>query len=270
MNIANGYVPANGGLSAKKTLIRKTLIRKIAAAAVLALWTAATLAGCVVINFTDNDNEMGRGPLIEKRFETAPYTEVEIKANIAAVYSKEPSDAVVVEIQENLAEFLHVEVRENRLVVKADREFITNENEMPVLYISAPELTRVQANGAFDFRGGDTVSGEHFEMDVSGSAEIKLDLDVQAFTARLWGGSTARLSGAAEEVRIEISGAGYLDALELDTVRTAIDMQGAGNATVSCSGTLDVSLSGAASLQYRGNPRVTSDVQGAGSVRVLD
>jgi hypothetical protein len=247
-------------------------MRKSAAAAVLALLAAAVFSGCVVVSFTTasaEGMERGRGPLIEKRFETGPYTEIEIRADVAVVYSKEPSDAVVVKIQENLAELLRVEAQGDLLVVEAERRFLTQENETPVLYISAPELTRLQAAGEFEFRGGDTISGERFALYVEGSAEIDMDLDVQLLTVDLAGASATRLSGAAEEARIDVSGAGNLDALELDTVRAAVRMSGAGNASISCSETLDVSLNGAASLKYRGKPAMTSDIRGAGSVHAV-
>jgi hypothetical protein len=247
-------------------------MRKSAAAAILVFLATALFSGCVAVSFTTTaaeGTETGRGPLIEKRYETGPYSEIEIRANIAVVYSKEPSDAVVVKIQENLAEFLRVEVQENRLVVDAERKFLTGMNEMPVLYVFAPELTWLQAAGGLEFRGEDTLSGERFEMYVEGSAKIDMDLDVRQLTVDLAGAFETRLSGVAEEARINVSGAGNLNALELDTVRAAVSVDGAGNASISCSETLDVSLSGAASLEYRGKPAMTSNIRGACSVRAV-
>jgi hypothetical protein len=249
------------------------LLRKSAVAVVLALLAMMAFAGCVVVSFTDYNSEMetGRGPMVEKRFETAPYTEVEIDANLAVVYSKEPSDAVVVEIQENLAEFLNVEVRDGVLTVSAERTFmVTNAGDMPILYVFAPELVCLRAGGAFEFRGGDVVSGERFTLYAAGSADINMDLDVRTLELRLSGASRARLSGAAEEARIQASGACELNALDLETVRAVVDINGAGSAAISCSETLDASLSGVASLKYRGEPVMTTSIQGAGSIQAAE
>jgi hypothetical protein len=135
------------------------------------------------------------------------------------------------------------------------------------LHISAPELTYLHAAGEFEFRGGDTVSGESFALNVEGSSKIDMDLDVGSLNFLLSGASEARLSGAAEEAQVQVAGAAYLDAEALDTARAAVSVSGAGDVSVSCSEALDVSVAGAASLKYHGNPSVTSNIQGAGSVQ---
>jgi hypothetical protein len=78
------------------------------------------------------------------------------------------------------------------------------------------------------------------------------------------------LSGRAATQNVTISGAGDYRAADLASEDASVTVSGAGRVVVRVEKTLAVGLSGAASVEYLGNPRVTQQISGAGRVKRRD
>jgi hypothetical protein len=70
-----------------------------------------------------------------------------------------------------------------------------------------------------------------------------------------------------EDLRVQLSGAGDIDAFDLLADNVEIDMSGAGGARVNAKNKLDVSISGVGSVRYRGEPEVHKNISGLGSLK---
>ena len=105
-------------------------------------------------------------------------------------------------------------------------------------------------------------------VDVEGAGDVVLeDLDSQELELELQGAADIDASGTVDRLTATIEGAGNANLLDL-RVRTArVSVEGAGDAELNVSEELDVSVEGAADVSYTGNPRVTSDISGAGEIR---
>jgi hypothetical protein len=72
-------------------------------------------------------------------------------------------------------------------------------------------------------------------------------------------------------LKIESSGASELNAENLETESTTLEISGAGDASVFVNSSLDINVSGAASVKYKGNPEtINQSSSGAGSIRKID
>jgi hypothetical protein len=74
------------------------------------------------------------------------------------------------------------------------------------------------------------------------------------------------LAGQVTRQTVLISGVGDYEAEQLQSTDADVTISGQGDATVAVSGTLDATISGIGSVFYVGNPVVTSDITGAGTV----
>jgi Putative auto-transporter adhesin, head GIN domain len=103
---------------------------------------------------------------------------------------------------------------------------------------------------------------------IGGSGDVELgELDLPELEIEIEGAGEVEASGSADRLTATIQGAGDARLSEL-AVRTArVVVQGAGEAHVNVSERLDVTVQGAADVVYRGSPRVTEDIDGAGEVR---
>lgn len=103
---------------------------------------------------------------------------------------------------------------------------------------------------------------------IGSSGDVELgELDLPRLDLEIEGAGEVAASGTADRLTATIQGAGDAELSEL-AVRTArVVVQGAGEAHVNVSERLDVKVQGAADVIYRGHPRVTEDIDGAGDVR---
>jgi hypothetical protein len=68
-------------------------------------------------------------------------------------------------------------------------------------------------------------------------------------------------------VDITSTGAGEIDARDLQAEKADVRVTGAAGVDVSASDTLDIEVSGAGRVTYSGSPKITKSVKGAGQVR---
>ena len=104
-------------------------------------------------------------------------------------------------------------------------------------------------------------------LDLSGAGDIEvLHLDSEDWHVNLSGAGNITVSGEVDTQTIVISGAGGYNAEELSSQEASIEHSGAGMAVVQVSDTLDVNISGLGSVEYIGDPTVNQTITGVGSV----
>jgi hypothetical protein len=95
---------------------------------------------------------------------------------------------------------------------------------------------------------GNIVAGGNAEFDISGA-------------------STVDLSGSAEDLKADVSGASHLELDDFPVHNANVKLSGASNGTVNMNGTLDANLSGASNLYYIGEPTMGDiDTSGASNI----
>jgi hypothetical protein len=102
----------------------------------------------------------------------------------------------------------------------------------------------------------------------AGSIEAK-DVDAERFDVELSGAGSIEVSGFAASQEINVSGAGSYDSAELQSEHIDVNISGAGNATVWATESLDVNISGVGNVSYYGDPQVRESVSGLGSLKAL-
>jgi hypothetical protein len=164
-------------------------------------------------------------------------------------------------------DYIRVEESGGVLTVRSTRNInVTGSGNTPVLTVSSPSLSRVSHAGAGRFTTVDTIVGNEFSLNIAGAADGKAALDVQNLSVNLAGAGSFELSGTAENTDIRMAGAGRLDALDLQTRSTSINLTGVGTVSISCSDSLSVVAGGVGTVEYRGSP--TLDLTRGGLVTI--
>jgi hypothetical protein len=81
------------------------------------------------------------------------------------------------------------------------------------------------------------------------------------------GAGSLEASGTVPKLAVTISGAGDMKARDLAVLDAQLTISGAGGAVVRVSDTLQANMSRIGSIEYLGDPRVTSQVSGIGTVK---
>lgn len=126
----------------------------------------------------------------------------------------------------------------------------------------------------FDLSGAATAMLDgHFKVvkigkiDLSGASQLQVNVVVPEVGVEISGAAKLALTGEADSGKIGLSGASKANLENFVLKNLALDTSGASNASVNVTGSFEVEASGAAHVSYSGNPKVTSHVSGAASVK---
>lgn len=142
---------------------------------------------------------------------------------------------------------------------------------------SLPIVIDVGTTGLARFSGSGAVTvvssvsqAEVLTVEASGGSSLRFSaIDTQDLRLSTSGGSAATFAGRAPRQRIEVSGAGTYEGLELVSVDATVILSGASRARLSVSGSLEVQASGASEVEYRGDASVVSELSGESTVTRL-
>ena len=185
------------------------------------------------------------------------------------VYLKEGDQAgVKIEGDDNLLQFVEVEQHGDVVVVRGREGFnLVPSNDLKI-YITTPVFDKIDASCACNIEGESKItSSDGLDIRLSGAGNIKLEVDAPHIDARLSGAGNINLSGQTKDVKLDLSGAGSAHCYDLLAENTDVTISGIGSAEVYASVKLKASVSGAGSVDYKGNATdVEQHISGAGSV----
>jgi hypothetical protein len=126
----------------------------------------------------------------------------------------------------------------------------------------------IDAAGACVIRLKASVTGTA-ELDVSGTVKVTAELEAGRLRCDGSGVSNLKLTGRAEDLSLDMSGASSVSAEDFEVKRAVIDSSGAGKMTLHVTDDLRVDASGASSIRYKGTPAVKADKSGASRIRPI-
>jgi len=239
----------------KKTVNIQTLMLTLMMMMVLSLTSSCMLA----------DGIKGIGNVVTAERPVGGFDGISVGGAFDVYLTQGSTEELKIEAESNLMEYIEAEVRGGTLYIKSEKNLKPTKGLK--LYITLKDLKSLDVSGACDLLTKSTLKLNDLDMDVSGAADVNMDLVLNNLEADFSGASDIQLSGTAGEMRMDISGAGELDALEFEAEKVKLDVSGAATAKVNAKTHLDVDVSGAATVKYKGNPQVNSEVSGAGSVK---
>lgn len=210
--------------------------------------------------------EKGSGEVKTEKRKVDNFTKIEING-IAKVYIKQGNfEDIEIIADDNLLPLINTEVRNDRLKISMDK-CVKYVSKLEV-YISLPKLESLEVNGACELKSKNKFISEELEIESNGAGEIDLKIDVDKMRSKISGSADVKLEGSAIEHKIDLSGAGELDAYKFTTKEADIEVSGAGTCKVFVTEELNAEVSGTGFIRYKGEPKnVDTKVSGAGSIK---
>ncbi|MBB4517231.1 head GIN domain-containing protein [Paraburkholderia fungorum] len=187
-----------------------------------------------------------RGPIKTEQRDLQPFSVVELEAPSDATFAIAPKASISITGPADALAKVSTSVSNGRLKVSINDS----------ISLAAP--LRVQISGP-------SLSG----VRLPGSGTIKLDIPAgNALDLRISGSGTIRAAGKISTLRIQLSGAGMIDAAGLQAKTVDAELSGSGDIRAWATERADVDLSGSGDLSIRGKPAVRNvDRSGAGDVK---
>jgi hypothetical protein len=210
----------------------------------------------------------GSGTVVSEEREIGELTEVELQSFGSVHIKQGERESLRIEAEDNLLRYIETEVRGGKLVIR-HRRGTRLVNTMPIdYYVTVRALNAISVSGAGNVDAPE-LKTERFAVRLSGAGNVQIEgLEAEQLKATISGaGGLAIEGGDIQEQEVIISGAGDYRARDLKSREATVRLSGMGSATVHARDRLDVTISGAGSVQYVGDPEVEQQVTGLGRVR---
>ena len=211
----------------------------------------------------------GEGPIVEKQVSLSTFEGIRSGFSCDIFITQGDRQEVRLEGQQNILENLTLDVDGGILKIKYDR--MVRMAKPVKIYITMKNLVQASLSGS-----GSLVTTNHFrnlenlDVSVSGSGDVRLEVDARDVGMSVSGSGDISLSGTARDLDMSISGSGGIDSRDLMAESCEISISGSGDATVYVKEVLDARVSGSGNIRYRGDvAKVHSRVSGSGSVKSL-
>ncbi|MCX6243888.1 MAG: DUF2807 domain-containing protein [Bacteroidetes bacterium] len=229
----------------------------------LLLLVFLVIASCNVIG------EEGSGNVIRQERKVSSFDAIDVGGAFDVILTQGTTQSVFLEADDNLLELIRTEVRGNTLMIDTKKPI--SHPKCLKIFITFTDLKKIDVSGAVDVESQGKLTMPELSFSGSGASNTSLDLEVQKLNIDCSGGNKLRLSGSAKDVDVDVSGAVDLFAFDLPADNYSISISGAGKAEITVNKSLNVDISGAASVRYKGNPeRNFQDISGSGSVKKVD
>ncbi len=171
--------------------------------------------------------------------------------------------------EENILQYIKTEVKNGKLIIKTKKGMNLKPSRGSSITITIPieTINAASLSGSGDIIGKKKIVSNYFETSISGSGDIKLDIEAKELKASVSGSGNTNLSGTATEFNIRVSGSGDISAYDLEADFVSALVSGSADIKVTAKQSINAKISGSGDIRYRGNPKkVESKTSGSGSV----
>ena len=215
-------------------------MRKIVLILLLAMLTMA-LSGCLSVMPIGRGGTgisvRGVGDMVTHQIDTDNFSGINVNGIFTVRYHQAPQASVVLEIQENLYEFVRIETRSGILRVNSTRSFEVDLQEgslMPILHIYAPYLSSIDLNGMAVTEDWDILVTSNLRISVNGMSYLNFTGTIERLEVSANGMSNVTMEGHAVSATVTANGMSNVDVYVTDSI--------------------DATAHGMSSITYRGNP----------------
>lgn len=188
----------------------------------------------------------GSGDIVTQTREIGQFDRIRANGSFDVFVTIGNEQKITVSFDDNLIDLIETDVKGRTL--RLDSEGSYSSRKSCRVDITVPSLEAILVSGSGDFVV-EGLDGGEFEYEVGGSSD-------------------ATLSGTVDEIHIEISGSGDVDARNLKAKRAYVEIAGSGDVDVWADELFEGNIYGSGDIAYYGNPeKVTRQVFGSGDIR---
>ena len=236
----------------------------------LLLLLAATLFIFSSCRYRMGKRVHGNGNITTEQRSVTGFTGVQTHGSIDIIVSQ-GNYKVEVESDQNLLQYIETNVENGNLVVRYRNGVWLTDHRGAKVHVTAPLLNDFEIHGSGNITSeGKIADSNEVKLHISGSGDLRLDLDCPDIKTGTHGSGNIILSGETRNLSTEISGSGDVRASDLKAENVKVAVHGSGDTDVTASVSLDVSVFGSGDVRYKGSPKINTEVHGSGSIHKMD
>jgi hypothetical protein len=234
------------------------------------LLAAVLVSGCMVIdlNGCSAKKVKGSGNVISESRQVAEFNKIHLKGAGKVFLTKGEKPSVEIKTDDNILPVIKTEVTDGKLVI-----LHKNYNPRPTTlsyFIIVNDLKGVAVSGSADVTSESRFVSDNFSADISGSGDMRLELEVDRLESEISGSGSMHFSGKTDFLDASITGAGNIRAFDMEAKNVSLKITGSGNCEVNASETLNVKITGSGDIKYKGSPQISRKITGSGKIRSIN
>lgn len=177
---------------------------------------------------------------------------------------------LTIEGEENLLQYVITEVKDNKLIVKTEKNINLSPSTNKTIKITIPfqDIDNVSLAGSGDLTNTDTIKATDLKVSLAGSGDITLTVETNSVKGNVAGSGDLTLKGNTNNLEAKVAGSGDFHGFNLQANNTEVSVAGSGDAKVVSNESLKARIAGSGDIEYKGNPKTEdSKVAGSGSIR---
>lgn len=223
------------------------------------------MAGCV---YENNSNSYKRGEAEYESRSVEDFSAIKLEGKYFVRLENSDTCSLDIAAEDELKSLILTEVRNRVLSIRTLEEESWGRFDTPELIIKAPTIENLEVRVSAKIVSDKPFRFDKLRIESAGALKMDIELEGNVLEGDLAGASDLDLRGKVKTVRLNLPGAGKISAYELKTENFDLDLKGAGKAKVFASEQLNVDLSGACSVSYKGDPdKVFTNISGIGRVK---
>ncbi|WP_010665412.1 head GIN domain-containing protein [Marinilabilia salmonicolor] len=224
----------------------------------------AGMTGCLY-DYSDSDNHSENQ--LNIKHETGDFSSVKLSGNYFVRLENAEVPSVEIITDEETRKNIFLDIHEGVLTVSNVEKRRFNNRKEVELIIKAPRIISIEVKEAATITSELPFRFDSLNIESAGALKMDMELLGDRLTGTFAGATNLNLRGSVVEVKLNMPGAGKVNAFDLKTEELDLSMSGAAKAEVFASKRIHVDASGACSIVYKGNPeQVYTNVTGIGRV----
>jgi hypothetical protein len=213
----------------------------------------------------------GNGNVVTENKQVGDFTGVELQASFDVFLSEGSATSIKIEAEENIIPHIELHVVNGILNIETEDNIWLSTRKPVKIFITSPGYNNIQVSSSGTITGQTKISNAtKLDISVSGSGELKLDVDAPEIETNVSGSGEMSLSGETKKFSGDVSGSGDIKAMNLKSEESDLQVSGSGNIDVYASIKLEANVSGSGDVRYKGDAQVTKNISGSGEVKKVN
>lgn len=229
----------------------------------------STLVFLFMVSCSDDDSYTGEGPIITEELNVADFTGIEAIGSMEVIISEGVEQKVEVTGHANIIDRLETSV--NNGIWKIKLKDGSYKNADLTFNIVIPKLNTAIIEGSGDILINDFSSDENVFIGILGSGDIQIGENNGCvnLVIDIEGSGHIKANGEFDDIDsldLEIIGSGSFDGFPVEADQVIIDIVGSGDCSITANLGLKIDIDGSATVRYKGEPTIESNISGSGKI----
>ncbi len=223
----------------------------------------------ILLNSCNTNCISGSGKQVTENRTIGTFTKVEFGSAIKLKIRQDSFQSMKITADDNIQREIKTRIKGDILSIEMDGNFCNSGNIL--IELSSKQWEGIKASGSSQIMSENQINSNEFELNLSGSSKVDLDLVTGVFRTESSGSSIINLKGQARQCDINLSGASEINAFNFVVSNYNIKSSGSSKIAINVLNSLKINSSGSSNVVYKGLPKdIVNDKSGSSSLKHVE